>query len=93
MDPTKTTDFNSTSDRWLVDASYFNLKRINLRYAFPQTVQNSLGVADLQLYVNAENVFSINSRKGLDLQEEFNGTTSNVYTPSRAMTLGVIVKF
>jgi TonB-linked SusC/RagA family outer membrane protein len=93
MDPTETSDFGATSDRWLIDASYLNLRRINFRYAFSRNMLDALKVSDLQLYTSAENVFSINNRTGLDVQQEFNGTNSNVYTPSRIITLGVIVKF
>lgn len=93
MDPNETSDFDATSDRWLIDASYLNLKRINFRYGFSQNIIEAIKVSDLQLYASAENVFSINNRTGLDVQQEFNGTNSNVYTPSRIVTLGVIVKF
>jgi len=93
MDDTQTTDFNATSDRWLVDASYFNLKRINFSYNLPSDVTNSIGMSFARVYLSAENVFSINARKGLNIQEVFNGTTSNVYTPSRIITLGLNVKF
>jgi len=93
MDDTQTTDFNATSDRWLVDASYFNLKRINLSYNLSNKVLSSIGSSSGRLYLSAENVFSINARKGLNLQQTFSGTTSNVYTPSRVITLGLNVKF
>jgi TonB-linked SusC/RagA family outer membrane protein len=93
MDPTKTSDFGATSDRFLIDASYLNLKRINFRYGFSESMIKALKVSDLQLYTTAENVFSINNRTGLDSQQQFNGTNSNVYTPSRIISLGVIVKF
>lgn len=93
MDVTKTTDFNATSDRWLVDASYFNLKQINLGYDLPKDVLNNIGVSTAKFYLSAENIFSLNARKGLNIQQEFSGTTSNVYTPSRIVTLGLNVKF
>jgi hypothetical protein len=93
MDPNNTTDFNAASDRWLVDASYLNLKRVNLSYTFPESVINSIGASNAIIYVSGENVFSINARKGLNLQQEFNGTVANVYTPSRIVTLGLNLKF
>jgi TonB-linked SusC/RagA family outer membrane protein len=93
MDVSKTVDFNATSDRWLVDASYFNLKQISLGYNLPKDLLDNIGVSTAKFYVSAENVFSINARKGLNVQQEFSGTTANVYTPSRIVTLGLNVKF
>ena len=93
MDISKTVDFNATSDRWLVDASYLNLKQISLGYNLPKELLDNIGVSTAKFYVSAENVFSLNARKGLNIQQEFSGTTSNVYTPSRIVTLGLNVKF
>jgi len=93
MDTSKTTDFNTVSDRWLVDASYLNLKQISLGYNLPKNLLDNIGVSTAKFYVSAENVFSINARKGLNVQQEFSGTTANVYTPSRIVTLGLNVKF
>lgn len=93
MDVTQTTNFNATSDRWLVDGSFLNLKRINFAYGLPNNLLEKLGVSTAQIYTSAENVFSINARKGLDIQQNFSGTNSNVYTPSRIISLGLNVKF
>ncbi|MDD7884674.1 SusC/RagA family TonB-linked outer membrane protein [Flavivirga sp. 57AJ16] len=93
LDASQTTNFDATSDRWLVDASYFNMKRINFSYNLPSNFINTVGINTAQLYLSAENVFSINSRKGLNIQQNFSGTTSNVYTPSRIVSLGLNVKF
>ncbi|MDO5978588.1 SusC/RagA family TonB-linked outer membrane protein [Flavivirga spongiicola] len=93
LDASQTTNFNATSDRWLVDASYLNMKRINFSYNLPSDFISSIGINTAQLYLSAENVFSINSRKGLNIQQNFSGTTSNVYTPSRIVSLGLNVKF
>ncbi len=93
MDPRNTSDFNATSDRWLVDSSYLNLRQASLSYNLPQDLIERLDVASAQFFVNAENVFSINARKGLNVQQNFSGTTSNVYTPSRVVSLGLKLKF
>ena len=93
MDASQTTNFNATSDRWLVDSSYLNLKQISLGYNLPNNLLENIGVSTAKFYISAENVFSINARKGLNIQQNFSGTTSNVYTPSRIVTLGLNVKF
>lgn len=93
MDASQTTNFNATSDRWLVDSSYLNLKQISLSYGLPSDLLSQIGVSTAQLYVSAENVVSFNARQGMNVQQSFNGTTSNVYTPSRIVSLGLNVKF
>lgn len=93
MDASQTTNFDATSDRWLVDADYLNLKQVNFSYNLPMEVSEKLGISSAQLFLNAENLFAINKRKGMDIQQNFNGTTSNVYTPSRIITMGINVKF
>ncbi len=93
LDASQTTNFNATSDRWLVDASFLNMKRINFSYNLPSDFISAIGINTAELYLSAENVFSINARKGLNIQQNFSGTTSNVYTPSRIVSLGLNVKF
>lgn len=93
MDPSNTTDFNATSDRWLTDASYLNLKRVNLSYDLPESILNNIGVSNALVYVSGENIFTSNARKGMSVQQNFNGTVNNVYTPSRILSLGLNVKF
>jgi hypothetical protein len=47
----------------------------------------------VRLWVSGENLYLINSRVGLDPQASFAGTSDNLYTPSRIMTVGVNVSF
>jgi len=93
MDPNNTADFNADSDRWLTDASYLNLKRINLSYNLPDNLLKNIDLSQAIVYVSGENLFYVNARKGMNLQQNFDGTVNNVYTPSRIVTLGLNVKF
>jgi TonB-linked SusC/RagA family outer membrane protein len=93
MDPVNNSSFDARSDRWLVDASYVNLRQVNLAYNFPSEMIKDLGLSQLRLYVSGENLWLKNKRKGLQSQEAFDGTTSNAYTPNRVFTVGVNVKF
>lgn len=93
MDVSQDTNFDATSDRWLTDASYFNIKNINLGYTLPTSWTEGAGVKSARIYLNGENLLAFNERKGMDVQQNFSGTTSNVYTPSRVVSLGVNVNF
>lgn len=82
-----------TSDRWLTDASYLSLKNVNLSYTFPKSKIKDLGINALKVFASGENLFMLTKRDGLNPQEAFSGTTSNVYLPSRVVSFGVNVSF
>jgi hypothetical protein len=44
-----------------------------------------------RVWLSGENLLLINARKGLDPQGSFAGTTDNVYSPSRILTVGINV--
>ncbi|MDY7394426.1 SusC/RagA family TonB-linked outer membrane protein [Aureibaculum sp. 2210JD6-5] len=92
MDASSASQWDVTSDRWLTDASNLNLRQANLAYTFNDDVAEKIGLSYLRLYATAENVFSINARKGLNVQQQFNGNTTNVYTPSRIVSFGLNLK-
>ncbi|WP_286755415.1 SusC/RagA family TonB-linked outer membrane protein [Roseivirga sp. UBA838] len=84
----------ATSDRWLTDASYLNLRNINLGYQFQRSTVQNLGLNGLRMYVSAENLFWLSARKGMNPMETFNGTQNvGLYPPSRVITLGVNLNF
>ncbi len=93
MDASQTSNFNATSSRWLTDASYLNLRFVTLAYNLPKAVLNNWGVSVFRIYLSGENLFLVNARKGMNIQQSFNGTTYNGFTPSRIVTLGLNVKF
>jgi len=87
------TNINPTSSRWLTDASYLSIRNINFSYTFNDIISDKLNVDDLRIFVAGENLAMFNARKGMDSQESFDGTTSNVYLPSRVFSLGVNLTF
>jgi TonB-linked SusC/RagA family outer membrane protein len=86
-------NINPTSDRWLTDASYLALKNVNLSYTFKQQAIKDFGISHLKVFAAAENLFMLTKRKGMNPQQAFAGTTSNVYLPSRVVSVGVNVSF
>ncbi len=89
MDAGQTTNFNATSDRWLVDGSFMNLRQLQISYNLPSQLANNWGLKRARAYISGENLWLINARKGMDVQQNFDGTTSNAYTPSRVLTFGL----
>jgi hypothetical protein len=89
MDAGRTVDFNGASSRWLIDASYFNIRAINLSYNLPKTLATRINVSNAQFFVSAENLSFSSKRKGLNNQQAFSGVTFNAYPPARILTTGL----
>jgi len=65
------------NSRFVEDASYLRLKQVSLAYNIPQSILSHLKIVEnLQLYVNAQNVFTITGYTGTD--PEVNVHTSNL---------------
>ncbi|HEX5655477.1 MAG TPA: SusC/RagA family TonB-linked outer membrane protein, partial [Chitinophagaceae bacterium] len=85
--------FDAASDRWLIDASFINIRSITLSYQLPKTLLGKIKAADGNFYIGSENVALISKRKGMNVNQSFAGTTSNVYTPARILTAGININF
>lgn len=92
LDSSFANEWDVTSDRWLVDASFFNLRQVNLSYDFNSDFLSRINLAGLRVFASAENVFTINARRGLNVQQQFNGNTSNAFTPARIISVGLNIK-
>lgn len=93
LDVSQTAAFGAASDRWLISSSYIALRQINFSYDLPVGKAQSIGLQNLRVYANGENIFFSTDRKGMFVNQNFNGTTQNVFTPSRIVTLGVTATF
>ncbi len=89
MDAGRTADFDGASDRWLAGASYLNLRSVTLSYSLPNTLSRKLFLENAQFYVSAENYLILSRRKGMNVQQQFNGVTGNAFSPSKNIVLGI----
>jgi hypothetical protein len=62
---------------------------IVLTYTLPSRLAKNLNVQNARLYFSGENLWLLNARKGMDPQGSFAGTTDNIYSPSRIVTIGL----
>lgn len=93
LDVSKNPNSGATSDRWLVDASYLNIRQITLNYNFGSTLLSKFKVSNASAYVSAENLKLFSERKGLNVIQNFSGVTSNAYIPSRVISVGLNLGF
>lgn len=91
MDVTTAAQSDGASDRWLVDASYLNIRSVNLTYTFPKPILDKVKVKGASVYLAGENLGWFSKRTGMYVSGTFNGTSSNVFTPARTFTLGLNV--
>jgi len=89
MDAGRTADFDAASDRWLIDASFMNIRTVTLSYRLPKSIMNRLKIDNAQVYVSGENFLMLSRRSGMNVQQNFGGTTSNVYSPAKSLVLGL----
>ncbi len=93
MDNGRGTDFNAASSRWLIDASFLNIRNINLTYTLPKSLVSKFKIEGGQVFVAAENVAFFSKRKGMNNQQAFSGVTSNAYPPARVISGGFTLNF
>ena len=91
LDVTSTSFFTAASNRWLIDASYLAVSNVNLSYKIPQKFISKLDLSSVRVFAAGENLALFSKRIGLNPSENFNGTNSTTYTPSRTITFGLSV--
>lgn len=89
MDNGQTVDFNATSSRWLIDASYLNIRTINLAYQLPKSLISRAKISNAQFYISIENALFSSRRVGMNNQNAFSGITGGEYPPARIFTTGI----
>lgn len=87
------TNQNPISTRYLFDGSYMNLKNITLSYSLPRELVTKLHITGAQIYANVDNATLLTTRKGMDPQRAFQGTSDFSYPPFRTITMGINLNF
>ena len=89
LDANSTSLFNAQSDRFLIDASYLNIRNVTLSYKLPKSLLDKIGFEQTRIYIGGENLHIFSKRKGMNPAESFNGTNSPVYVPNRLINAGI----
>lgn len=76
------------SDASYVDASFIRLKNVNLSYALPSAWMTRVGVSNLRVYVQGQNLFTITNYLGFDPESQSVATP-----PLRTITSGIQCTF
>ena len=88
----QTSYFTSSSSRWLVSRSYLRLKTVTLNYQLPQALVKSAYMKDVNVFVQAENLFTLHSQQGLDPEQPISGMVQYRYPAMKTISFGINVK-
>ncbi len=67
------------SDRYVENGSYLRVKNITLGYTFPKTWIKHIGLENLRMYCNIQNLFTITGYKGYDPEVGASTSDANGY--------------
>jgi TonB-linked SusC/RagA family outer membrane protein len=92
---TGTTDYqgNSSSTRFLYDASYMRIRNITLGYRLPKEILSKVKISNARFYVDIQNPFTFFGRNGLDPESGIGGITSNTSSTYRTFSVGANLDF
>ncbi|MDE6309272.1 MAG: TonB-dependent receptor [Muribaculaceae bacterium] len=83
-----------TSDRFLISASYLQLRSVNFGFTLPKDLTRKLSIDRVRLYLTADNIALWSARKGLNPTQSISGGANNTYyAPVRVVSGGVNVVF
>lgn len=84
---------NQRSSKFLFKNDYIRLKSLTLGYNLPASVLDGIGVSQFRIFLQADNILTWQSHKGIEPEQAFNGVTNNRSPLSKTITTGAILKF
>lgn len=85
-------NFETRSDRFLVDGSYLRLRNLQVGYRIPQSLLNGTFVKSMMVMVQGENLYTWSKWRGFDA-ESTRAADQYGYPTPKIFTLGIDVKF
>lgn len=90
---TSNNDFNSQSTRFLFKNNYIRLKALNVGYNLPQSLIERVSLSKARLYLQADNLWTYQSHKGIDAEQDLSGSTDSRSYNQRVVSFGVNFEF
>lgn len=86
-------DHAARSNRFLFKNDYVRLKALTLGYNLPVNSLEKIGLSKFRIFVQADNIWTWQSHKGIEPEQSFNGLTANRSPLSKTITSGIILEF
>jgi len=90
---TANNDFNSQSTRFLYKNDYVRLKALNFGYNFSQDLLERAHLSKLRLFLQADNLLTFQSHKGIDPEQDLSGATNSRSYNQRIVSFGINLEF
>ena len=90
---TSNNDFNSQSTRFLFKNDYIRVKALNFGYNFDQKMIEKAHISKLRLFLQADNLFTFQSHKGIDPEQDLAGATNSRSYNQRLVSFGLNLEF
>ncbi|GAA4785301.1 TonB-dependent receptor [Olivibacter ginsenosidimutans] len=81
--------WTQASSRFLYSASFARLKNVSLGYTFPKTLLGRVGIEQLRIFLQGENLLTFYKHKGMDPEQTVNGATYYRYPAMRTVSAGI----
>lgn len=86
-------DFNSQSTRFLFKNNYIRLKALNFGYNMPQSFIEKVKLSKFRLFLQADNLLTWQSHKGIDPEQDLSGATNSRSYNQRVVSFGLNLEF
>ncbi|RYY69937.1 MAG: SusC/RagA family TonB-linked outer membrane protein [Chitinophagaceae bacterium] len=93
LDNTRSAQFGATSDRFLTSGTYFSINNVSLAYQLPKSLLSAINATSARVFVSGENLHFFTKRKGMNVNGNFSGQTSDSYDAARVINAGISVNF
>ena len=90
---TASNQFNSMSTRFLFDNNYIRMRAITLGFTLPEAPLQGIFIEDVRFYVRGDNLFTWQSHKGIDPEQDLAGSTNSRSPQLKTISIGVNLKF
>ena len=85
-------DFNGTSTRFLFDNDYIRMRAVTLGYTLPKMASENIHLSSVRFYLRGDNLFTWQSHKGLDPEQNLAGTTDSRSSILKTVSFGLNVQ-
>lgn len=86
-------NLHQTSDFYLIDASFFNVRNISIGYTLPKSIMGKTPIAKARVYGVVDNVVLFSKMKGFDPRQYISGATGPNYSQIRTYSVGINLNF
>jgi TonB-linked SusC/RagA family outer membrane protein len=86
-------DYNQRSSKFLFKNNYIRLRALSAGYNMPESLLSIAKIKSCRFYLQADNIFTWQSHKGIDPEQNFAGTTDDRSNALKTWSLGIQLGF